>query len=225
MANKRGRPRTSKTATESKREYDRLRMRLKSQYTKAGLDWNDYKERFSAKFLREELMKGLELHPKSPVVIEIKKNIGQAVRIAMRERAKFMENIAMKGSRIGVKNALEMYYKLDRSGDEIRINGKKYKHYVDENGVHYGLHNGTIKVLKAHREVINNNPNNIAPVKQTPDIDEDLTPIDDIDSDIFGDFDTIPDIEDYDEGDYEPDYEEWYEFDDEFEGVEYKGED
>lgn len=235
MAKRVGRPRTSTTRSDAKREYDRLRMRLKAEYKKAGRDWNDYKGVLSFKNIKAELQAQLQDHPKSPIVRELNKNISKSIRMGMRERINFMQNIAKKGADIlddkgnvvrkgiGVKKVMGLFYDLEASDKNISVGGKSYK-YLQREGQEYALHNGTIKIIKPTSKTL----------KQEAKMRyEDMMP--QFDEEDENDFSFNPEQDDvmdglkeetdYDEAFFtDDDYDINYEFDDEFEGADYNGE-
>lgn len=231
-----GRPRTSKTRSDAKREYDRLRMRLKAEYKRAGRDWNDYKEALSFKNIKAELHRQLEIYPKSPIVKELNKNVSKSIRTAMRKRIEFMQNIAKKGADIlddkgnlvrkgiGVKKVMGLFYDLDASDKNVTIGGKNYK-YLQSEGNEYALHNGTIKIIKQAGKTLKTEAKSRYD-NMMPSFEEaDETDIDFVENDELDVMEGLREEADYDSDFFtDEDYDIAYEFDDEFEGAEYKGE-
>lgn len=235
MAKKVGRPRTSTTRSDAKREYDRLRMRLKAEYKKAGRDWNEYKDALSFKNIKEHLAMAHKINPKSPATKRRLNEASKLIRQAFQDRITVMKNINEQGKDIfnskgelvrkgiGTDKVMKLYYNLESSSKEVVINGKKYK-FLKDGDMAYGLHNGKMKVL---REV----GRRLKPTESDMMPSFDAEESDDIDfsDDFMNDYDE-PIDKGYD--DYEDNPIEWeddaydidYDFDDEFEGAEYKGE-
>ena len=225
-----GRPRTkaSTPAVERKREYDRLRTRLKRQYEIAGQNWNDYKDVLSYKSIKEHLKLDLKMYPNSPASKRRLKNASELIRQGYRDRIEFMKSINEQGADVtdkkgniirkglGKNKVMRLFYNLEASNKTVSINGKQYK-FLQEGGLNYVMHNGRIQVV---HEV----SRTLKPSASDMELDFSGTQ-DDIS---FEEYDEDIGMEDFaqsDDSDFFPDdyYDIVYEFDDRFEGAEYRG--
>lgn len=142
---KRGRPRkTGSNKSEAYYETKRKRELLRYYIKKAGPEiYEDMKPLLTKQFFEEETA----LREKLGI---IDKTGPRTINEFYQTRLTELQDRHKRGREIGIKNAINLFYKIQANQDVIEVEGKEYLYYEDNSErefTHFALRNGTIVPL------------------------------------------------------------------------------